>query len=161
MGLYQDILEYLEECDFAFVRRFIPYFLCSFGCHIFNVQNRKIDEDGETPLAFYWERRGIPDMRLPILMMAPPGYSKSTFLIALLDEFNGIFGTVIETFFKSYVTAAHLSGSVSLEKKDVVEMRGFLEEHPNYIVGVEEFNKQMWHRGKITALSWGDYFLIG
>lgn len=140
MGLYVDILDYLEESGFAFVRRFIPYFLASFGCHIFNVSNRKFDDE-ETPLAIWWENRRVPDMRLPIMMIAPPTYSKSTFLIALLDDFSGVFGKVVETFFKSYVTAAHLSGSVSTDKKQQkIEFKGFLEEHPDSIVGIEEFS---------------------
>ena len=142
MGLYHDILAYLSESGLAFVNRFIPYFIASFGCHIFNIMNRRFDEE-ETPLAIYWERRDIPDMRLFLMMIAPPGFGKSTFLKALLKDFNGVFATVVETFFKSYVTEAHLVGSVSSEKKQKVEIRGFLEEHPNCIIGVEEFSTIM------------------
>jgi len=140
MGLYQDILDYLGESGLVFVRRFIPYFLASFGCHIFNIRNRLFDEE-ETPLAIYWENRRIPDMRLPIMMIAPPVFSKSTFLKHLLENFHGVFATVVETFFKSYVSEAHLVGSVSTSKKqEKIEVVGFLELHPNCIIGVEEFS---------------------
>jgi len=143
MGLYRDCLEYLKESGLVFVDRFIPYFLCSFGCHIFNIRNRQFDEE-ETPLAIYWINRRIPDMRLPLMMIAPPVFSKSTFLKHLLEGLGGIFATVVETFFKSYVTEAHLVGSVSTSKnQQKIETIGFLEKHPNCIVGVEEFSTVM------------------
>ena len=142
MGLYRDILDYLDESGLAFVNRFIPFFIASFGCHVFNINNRKFDEEGY-PVAVYWERWGVPDMRIFIMMIAPSGFGKSTFLKALLEDFNGIFATVVETFFKSYVTEAHLAGSVSSDKKEKIAIRGFLEEHPDCIVGVEEFSTIM------------------
>jgi len=155
LGLYDDILQHLEDRGLKFVKKFIPYFLASFGCHVFNIVNMQFDEDG-TPLAFYWENQRVPDMRLFIMMIAPPGYSKSTFLRHLLKEDFGVLANAgVDTFFKAYITEASLVGSVD---KEGMPIRGFLERHKNAIVGVEEFSslltaaKQEHSLGLDTAL---------
>jgi len=155
LGLYDDILDHLEARGLRFIRKFVPYFLASFGCHVFNIVNMQFDEDG-TPLAFYWENQRVPDMRLFIMMIAPPGYSKSTFLRHLLKEDFGVLANAgVDTFFKAYITEASLVGSVD---KEGMPIRGFLERHKNAIVGVEEFSslltaaKQEHSLGLDTAL---------
>jgi len=140
LTLYDDIIEYLEGRGLCFVRKFVPYFLCSFGDHLFNMVNKQYAEDG-TPLAIYWENQEVPDMRLFILFLAPSGFSKSTFLRHLLKGYFGIFSETIETTFKAYMTEAHLTGSTSRGKEgEARQFKGFLETHPNAIVGVEEFS---------------------
>lgn len=139
MSLYEDILSHLEQRGLKFVRKFIPYFLASYGCHLFNIVNSDVSEDREP---IYWENQRLPDMRLFILFLAPPGFSKSTFLQHLLRKSYGLLAkTGIETYFKAYMTEAALIGSYGKsDKGEKVQLHGFLERHKNAIVGVEEFS---------------------
>lgn len=140
-GLYEDILEFFISLGLRFVRKFMPYFLCSFGAHIIHISNLQTYEDG-TPAHFFLEHGHPPDLRLHILFIAPSGFSKSTFLNHSLDEdYNGVFCGIVETFFKGLVTAAHLSGSAGIKKSgETYKIEGFLEKHPEAIVGVEEIS---------------------
>jgi len=160
MGLYNDILEHLEARGLCFVRKFVPYFLASFGDHIFNIRNNQFNDVNE-PLAIYWENQRIPDMRLFILFIAPPGFSKSTFLQHLLRDFYGVLADCgIETYFKAYMTEAALVGSFGGDEKkaESLPLKGFLENHRNCIVGIEEFSsllaasKQEHSKGLDSAL---------
>jgi len=82
-------------------------------------------------------------MRLFILFIAPPGFSKSTFLQHLLRPEYGVLAECgVETFFKAYMTEAALVGSFAKSDKvgEMSEIEGFLKKNRNSIVGIEEFS---------------------
>jgi len=139
MNLYEDILSHLRGRGLKFVDKFIPYFLASYGCHLFNIVNLDTSENREP---IYWENQRTPDMRLFLLFLAPPGFSKSTFLQHLLRSEYGVLADCgMETYFKAYMTEAALIGSYGKDGKgERVQLHGFLEKHKNAIVGVEEFS---------------------
>lgn len=129
-GIYNLSIVYLNSRNVAFADRFIPYFLCSFGTHIFNLSNRKN--------MFYYEQGRIPDMRLHIMFVAPPGWSKSFILKHLLHNDYGLLSkTRIPTVFQGSCTEAAWTGSYSEKSQKVM---GLADEYKNGIVGFEEFS---------------------
>ena len=134
MTIYQDVIEYLHTASLAYSERFIPYFICSIGCHLINLENEKRE--------IYYEQRKKPDLRLPVIMVAPPGFGKSTFLKMLLKEPYGVFAkSGLKTTFEGYLTEAGWVGTKRMGKGgSVEEVKGLAEEMSDGIVGMEEFS---------------------
>jgi len=64
--LFDEGLKILSRRKIVFAERFIPYFFMSYGSHIFNLMNKR--------RRIYYEHSRIPDMRLHLLFVAPPGF---------------------------------------------------------------------------------------
>jgi len=130
--LYREILRHLKNRGLLFVDRFVPFFICSFGAHIFNLYNQEHK--------ILWDKGELVSFRLPILFIAPPGFSKSLFLKHLLKPW-GIFGNVgIPVKFSNYFTEAGLSGTFQKTPSGHVKKPGILEEYADGILGVEEYS---------------------
>lgn len=127
--IFDEAMALLKERGAVFVDRFVPYFLCSFGCHAFNLDNQK--------RKYYYEHDRIPDMRLHIIMVAPPGFSKSFFLKQLLSDIYGLFSNLgLPVAFEGRCTEAGLIGTIT----NGVHQIGLAEEYATGIVGIEEFS---------------------
>jgi len=131
--LYWEVLDYLEDMSWAFVREFIPPYLCSAACHAFNIFNYSKD--------IYHEHGHITDMRLHMFFISSPGFSKSSVLKMLLDGPTSIFyGTKIQTAFMAILTEAAFTGTIRVVDGEVQEVPGAAKEYRTSIVGVEEFD---------------------
>lgn len=62
---------------------YAPYYICSFAVHVFNLMNRKKE--------VYWEGKRLPNMRMHVVFIAPPGYMKSYYLGVMGGDEYGIF----------------------------------------------------------------------
>jgi hypothetical protein len=134
MSLYDDCLDILRRRQIAFVDEFVPFYLCSVGCHIFNLVNMKKQ--------LFWEHGRIPNLRLHMMMIAPPGYFKSFLLRQLLDGPSSLFGnSQLDPHFESTMTEAAFSGTIRFgENGTPVETEGAAKEYANSILGCEEFS---------------------
>ena len=132
VNLFDEALNLLRARRVEFVDRFIPYYLCSYACHLINLENRKRH--------FYYEHDRLPDLRLHVLMTAPAGFSKSFFLKQLLHPVYGLLNDGgVPMHFEGYCTEAGFIGSVERVAGQVVKIKGLAEEYKDGIIGIEEF----------------------
>jgi len=129
MNVYDEALSLLKQRGIQFVDEFIPYYLASFGCHIFNLANQAHK--------FYHYFDVLPDMRLHVIMVAPPGFSKSFFLKHLLHKDYGLLAnTGIPVTFEGRMTEAGWTGRLDSSGSKTL---GCAEIYARGIVGMEEF----------------------
>jgi len=132
MTLQDEGLNILRSRKVRFADRFIPHFFAAYACHCFNLMNRR--------RRIYHEFKRIPDMRLHILMVAPPGFSKSFFMRQCFDPEYGILYTpTIRTTFELSCTEAAWVGSFQKVGSQSVKVMGLAEEFADGIVAIEEF----------------------
>jgi len=135
LPIYELMLNYMESRQIAYVREFCPYFLAAAGAHIINLENRK--------RAFYTEHGRVPDLRLHIIFVAPPGWAKSFFLKTFLQKEVGLmYDAGFPTTFEGYMTEAAWVGTKKFTPGagQAQEVEGMASEMRNGIVGVEEFS---------------------
>ncbi len=151
--LWDETLDYFERLGIYHVRDIIPYYLCSIGCHVANLANKKHDRPGHR--VFYTRAGTVPDLRLHLYLVGPPGFSKSFF--ANLFFAGGMkpdpkdrTTTGIATTFPNYelgniTSVAPIVGSlVNAGLNDegelqFVERKGFAKEFPEHMFWAEEF----------------------
>lgn len=141
MDLFDEYVGYLEEKNVAFADRYVPFFLCSAGCHLLNIKQQRS--------AIYAESGRYPNLRLNVMMVAPPGFSKTFFIELLLDPDIGLLGTsVIDTRYTQIVTEAGFVGTDARSSDGneddtppgVPSQPGDAWEYRNGIIGCEEFD---------------------
>jgi len=134
MNVYNSIIAMLEKREMAFVDHFIPYYISSFGAHMFNLYNLK--------KGVYQEHARTPDLRLHIMMVAPPGFSKSFFSRQLLHQEYGMMTIPqVPTTFEGYMTQAGFVGTFKQDSKGaIVKQPGVIELFKEGIVATEEFD---------------------
>jgi len=135
MTLYDIILNTLESRKIAKVQMYAPYYVCSAMAHLFNIKNKT------EPV--YYEAGRIPDMRIHIMFVAPPGFSKSFWLEQFLRGNRSIFGTTsIQCAFEGTMTEAAWTGTIRFmdENKEPVIRPGAAHEFQTAILGIEEFS---------------------
>lgn len=81
--IYEDIMRELESRRCYKAEVYAPYYVCSHAVHVFNLMNRKRE--------VYWEGKRLPNMRLHIVFVAPPGFMKSYYLGVMGGDSYGIF----------------------------------------------------------------------
>jgi len=129
MNVYDEALNLLKQRGIQFVDEFIPYYLASFGCHMFNLANQAHK--------FYHYFDVLPDMRLHVIMVAPPGFSKSFFLKHLLHKDYGLLANIgIPVTFEGRMTEAGWTGRLDSSGS---KTSGCAEIYARGIVGMEEF----------------------
>jgi hypothetical protein len=133
-SFYDVVLDELRRRKVAFVEQFIPYYLFSFGTHLFNLFNAKA--------RIYHAHGAVPDFRLHIMFVAPPGFSKSFFIKHLLHPDHGCLSNAgVPTSFEDYMTQSGFTGTFDRDSKgNIVERKGMLEEMAEGVVGMEEFS---------------------
>ena len=99
----------------------------------FNLMNRR---------RYIWIRAGgVPDTRVHVLMVAPPGASKSFWLEQLIQGDHAIFrDSGIEVGFIQQTTAAGFVGTTRFVNGNRIREPGLAEIYKNAILGVEEFS---------------------
>jgi len=149
--LYSLILNELVERGSAHVATYPPYFICSIGCHVFNIFNKQQE--------IYTEAGRIPDTRLPILFVAPPGFSKTYWLEQFCRGQQAILAnSAIDVDFEGSMTEAGLVGTIKFEDGEPIVVPGIAKQHQYAIIAIEEFSaitemmQQQYSRQLDTAL---------
>ena len=152
MSLYTDIMELLKTRKVINAEWLAPLYVCSIGCHIFNIFNKKkhVLRDGEL----------ISDARLHVIMVSFPGFGKSHLIRHFLDVDIGILDkTTVDPKFLGSITTASLVGTIHKDEEgNVVKTPGICETNANSIIGINEFAeitgsmKQTYNTGLLDAL---------
>ena len=83
--LWKQSQDYLKSIGVIYVDKFVPYILCSLAAHVANLRNKMADNKGHL---FYGVAGGMPDLRLHLLTIAPPGFSKTFFQNIFFNKYN-------------------------------------------------------------------------
>ena len=133
MALYDLILEELRYRGIAYSRVFAPPYICSIGAHLFNIHNKHHN--------VYFELGRVPDMRVHIMFVAVPGFSKSLFIEQFLRGPQAIlYDSGIDIGFESIMTEAGFVGTRRYESGTEINVVGAAYEYRKAIVGIEEFS---------------------
>jgi len=167
MSVYQDIMNHLKSTGMLFVDDIMPYFVSSVGCHILNLRNKVTDKDRDEgvyprPHPFYFRGR-IADIRLHILFVAPPGWSKTYSMERFLDLREGLCAVEDKPMFSSWmmgkVTEAGLVGTVRDKKEGVEIVAGLAKDYCDGILAAEECSGLFQH-GVATGSDLSDALLM-
>lgn len=132
---------HLRDRKILYVPQFVPYFIASFGAHIFNLINKQ--------KGIFFEHGRIPDLRMHVLFVAPPGFFKSMLMKNLVHPDYGCLYVPnqsgkearVPMHFEGMVTEGAWTGSGYRDKKGVViPTKGLAEEYASGIVCFEEFS---------------------
>lgn len=132
--LYDEITAFFKGQGLVFVDDFIPYFIASTGCHLLNLWN-KSDEGGH-PRRFCTEGGRVRDLRLHLLMVAPPGGCKTLFINTFLNREFGVFNPVR----CSLPADTTYPGMVGTVESNGVIRRGSFGRYQSGILGYDEFD---------------------
>ena len=112
---------------------YAPYYVCSFMMHAFNLKNR----DNE----IYWEGKKIPNMRLHIVFVAPPGFMKSYYLFTMgADQYSIFKNAGIDIGVEQSMTEAGFIGTVSNVNGFGVKQFGAAYDHADGLMLIDEFS---------------------
>lgn len=127
---------------------YAPPYICSYAMHGFNIMNqgRRV----------YWESKSVPNLRLHVIFVAPPGYMKTYYLRQMggLTSNNGaensasdnyaLFGnTNIAMNPKSNLNEASLVGTFIQQQGRYIERHGEARTHAQEFILVDEFTALM------------------
>jgi len=131
--LTKETMDYFKSLQIVRVDEFIPYYHASLGCHILNLYNRNKN-------TIYVRTGMIPDLRLNLFFVGPPGFSKSFFCNI---HFDPRFGAASKFPNKevAYLTLPALVGTVSGKDQQgnpIIET-GAAELYKEHIIWCEEF----------------------
>lgn len=125
----------LQECQERHVYKseiYAPFYVSSYACHVFNIWNQR--------KRFYWENKSVPNMRIHLLFIAPPGFMKTFYLDTFAGPENSIFGdSRIDITFKQSMTEAAFTGTCT----NGSETMGIAKAHKEGIIAVDEFSALM------------------
>jgi len=131
--IYDAILEELKSREVYKAEVYAPFYICSFGCHEFNLYNQMAE--------IYFEAREVPSLRMHILFVAPPGMMKSFYMKQFLQGKYAIFrGTGLNFGFESTLTEAGFVGTVMNVAGDILITDGAAKIYADGILGVDEFS---------------------
>lgn len=71
-SVYADIMDELNSRETYKHEIYAPYYIASYGTHCFNLMNQREK--------IYWDGKRLPNMRMHVLFVAPPGFMKSHYL---------------------------------------------------------------------------------
>jgi len=128
-----DTLDYFKSRHIIRIDEFMPYYMASMGCHVLNLYNR-------TKRTIYTRTGTVPDLRLNMFFVGPPGFSKSFFCDILFDETFGV-ASKFPNREVAYLTLPGLIGTVSGkdEAGEPIIEHGVAETHKQSIIWCEEF----------------------
>lgn len=138
MSLMKTCLEELHHRKIGFVDTFAPFFVASTGCHLFNLRNKQDNIHLESGL--------IKDKRLHIMMVAPPGFSKSFWQKQFLKGNGCLYSKAsLKKGFQGRMTEAGWVGTIRFVEDEegqtvTKEFRGSAWRYREGIVGIEEFS---------------------
>ncbi len=136
--LYDATLAYFKSKKMYRIDEFMPYYLTAMACHVLNIHNRNV--------RMVYARGGIvPDLRLHMFFIGPPGFSKSFFCDILFDETFGAAwdeaGFGFPNHEVGYLNLASLIGTVigRDEEGNQITQPGLAETYSESIIWAEEF----------------------
>ena len=104
--IYDSIMEELKQRNVYKHEIYAPYYICSHAIHTFNLFNQKHK--------IYWESKRLPNMRLHVLFVAPPGFMKSFYLGTMGgDDFSVYAGSNLKIGYEGSMTEAGLVGTIN------------------------------------------------
>jgi len=138
VDILQLTMEELERRNALKREVYAPYYVCSYAMHCFNIMNKSRQ--------IYWEGGEIPNLRLHIIFVAPPGYMKSYYLRqmgggehAILNTYNETLGNGIQMVYKQNLNEAGLVGTFIHSGNRVERQIGAAEEYSNGFLLIDEF----------------------
>jgi hypothetical protein len=117
----------------AYVDRFFPYYICSAGCHLFNLYNKNHT---------IYSSHGLPvDTRMHIFFVTQPGFGKTFHMRVLGHEDLGLFShTDVGPVWEDRMTEARFSGTVYTGSNGVKKRKGAAWEYRKNVLCVDEFH---------------------
>ena len=133
MEIYDEIMSLLEHRMVSNHKRLAPLYICSIGCHVFNVINKKIKVFTEGAL--------VADCRLHVIMVTVPGFGKSFMLKQFLDDEVGILAStkLSPRWCASMTTASFIGTMKSDSEGNPVIHEGICSKYKGSVIGVHEF----------------------
>jgi len=132
-GIYDNIMQEIKDRNTFKSEIYEPYFISSFAIHNFNIHNQM--------KKVYYIDGDIPNMRLHLLFVAPPGGMKTYFLNLNSGGEYAIFkGGKTKMVRKQSMSEAGFVGSVSNNKGESYKKEGIAEVHKKAIVTIDEFS---------------------
>lgn len=129
--VWQMTMDYIDRLHIVNGHKWTKYFLASVGAHIANYYNK-----GGFRIAFYTQFGNIPDLRLHLFLVAPPGYGKTLMLRLFLEERLGLLIRAIQCMMEGKITEKGLIGGYDDKGLRVV---GEAERYSLGILGFDEF----------------------
>lgn len=132
-NLYDAMLLELKRRRVAYLERYVPYYLCSIGAHLFNLHNQRAGVLYKSGL--------LMNTRVHLMLVSPPGYSKTFWLRQFLDEKGGLLKrTGLKCGFEGAMTEAGFVGTIRFAEGGIATVtKGAAAEYKEGIFGVEEF----------------------
>ncbi len=127
------VLDELSDRKMLYNDTYAPFFVVSYALHMFNLINheRKI----------YWESKRIPNMRLHLLFVAPPGGMKTYSMQMLGGEGSGIFSNcAYQIITRQNMNEAAMVGSISFQNGESRTREGEAQVHARDIIMIDEFS---------------------
>lgn len=112
---------------------YAPFFVASYAMHVFNIMNKE--------RKVYWESKRVPNLRLHLVFIAPPGGMKSYTMSMLGGENVGVFHNAgIEVVTRQNMNEAALVGTISMQNGRPVTREGEAHHFANGIIMIDEFS---------------------
>lgn len=130
-GIYDAVMEEMKTRKIYKYETFSPYFISSYVCHRFNMMNqeRKV----------YYVGKDLPNTRLHLCFVAPPGASKTIFMHNFGGSEHAIFkNTGTNILYKQSINEASFVGTINPTNN--TQRMGIAEEHDKSIILVNEFS---------------------
>lgn len=134
--IMQKTLDELQSRGTLAYETYAPYYVCSYAMHAFNLMNqgRRV----------YWESKKLPNLRLHIVFVAPPGGMKSYYLQQMGADEHAIFNnTTYSMNAKSNMNEATFVGSYVQQQGRYVERVGEARKYANDFILIDEFTALM------------------
>ena len=133
MSVMELVLEELKSRNVYKAETYAPFYVCSAMVHAFNLMNQK--------KKVYWEAKRLPNMRLHILFVAPPGYMKTFYLSSLGGDDYGIFRNCgIHIGHEQSLTEAGLVGTIQNINGVGIATEGAAQTFANGLMLIDEFS---------------------
>ena len=112
---------------------YAPYYVCSFATHVFNLMNQTRE--------VYWEGKKLPNMRLHILFVAPPGFMKTYYMSVMGGDKYSVFAQCgIKMGQEQAITEAGLIGTFNNIAGTPIEQEGAARALAKGILMIDEFS---------------------
>lgn len=112
---------------------YAPYYICSLATHVFNLMNQTRE--------VYWEGKKLPNMRLHILFVAPPGFMKTYYMNVMgADRFSIFAQCGVKMGQEQAITEAGLIGTFNNIAGMPVEQEGAARALAKGVLMIDEFS---------------------
>lgn len=103
--IYDIVMDEVADRNIYKGEVYAPFFICSYATHCFNLVNQRRE--------IYWESKRLPNLRLHLNFVAPPGFMKSFYMEQMGGGKYGIFrDTDIDIGYEQTLSEAGLVGTI-------------------------------------------------